>query len=115
MTDGEFIAEIAERADCGILLDMHNLWCNQLNGRQPVDDVLATLPLERVWEIHLAGGDAVAGYWLDAHSGLVPDPLMELCRTWFPRLPNLKAVIIVNIPDYLESQRSEENTSEPQS
>src|SRR3546814_5125539 len=43
MTDGEFIAEIAERADCGILLDMHNLWCNQLNGRQPVDDVLATL------------------------------------------------------------------------
>src|SRR3546814_256555 len=68
MTDGEFIAEIAERADCGILLDMHNLWCNQLNGRQPVDDVLATLPLERVWEIHLAGGDAVDGYWLDAHS-----------------------------------------------
>src|SRR3546814_3192135 len=83
---------------------MHKLWCNQLNGRQPVDDVLATLPLERVWEIHLAGGDAVDGYWLDAHSGLVPDPLMELCRTWFPRLPNLKAVIFEIIPDYLASK-----------
>src|SRR3546814_8923696 len=73
-------------------------------SRQPVDDVLATLPLERVWEIHLAGGDAVDGYWLDAHSGLVPDPLMELCRTWFPLLPNLKAVIFGIIPDYLASK-----------
>src|SRR3546814_12998281 len=83
---------------------MHNLWWNQRIGRQPVDDVLAALPLERVWEIHLAGGDAVDGYWLDAHSGRVPDPLMELCRTWFPRLPNLKAVIFEILPDYLASK-----------
>src|SRR3546814_14571265 len=73
-------------------------------SRQPVDDVLATLPLERVWEIHLAGGDAVDGYWLDAHSGLVPHPLMELCRTWFPRLPNLKAVLFAIIPAHMASK-----------
>ncbi len=101
MADGEFMAEIAERADCGILLGLHNLWCNQLNGRQSVDDVLSMLPLERVWEVHLAGGDAVDGYWLDAHSGPVPDALMDLCRTWIPRLPNLKSMVFEIIPDYL--------------
>ena len=104
MPDGEFMAEIAEQADCGILLDLHNLWCNQLNGRQSVDEVLSSLPLERVWEIHLAGGDDVDGYWLDAHSGPVPEALMELCRHWVPRLPNLKAMVFEIIPDYLAAK-----------
>jgi uncharacterized protein (UPF0276 family) len=104
MGDGEFLAAVAEQADCGMLLDLHNLWCNQLNGRQGVAEVLAQLPLERVWEVHLAGGDAADGYWLDAHSGLVPAPLMALCREWFPRLPNLRAVTFELIPDYLQAR-----------
>lgn len=99
--DGEFLASVAEEADCGILLDLHNLWCNQKNGRQSVREVLASLPLERIWEVHLAGGDELNGYWLDAHSGLVPEELLAICADWFPRLPNLKAVMFEVIPDYL--------------
>ena len=68
--DGEFFAAVAEQADCGILLDLHNLWCNERDGRQPVRDVLAELRLERVWEVHLAGGEELVGYLLDAHSPL---------------------------------------------
>lgn len=101
MPDGEFLANVAEQADCGILLDMHNLWCNERNGRQPVREVLASLPLDRVLEVHLAGGDDHEGFWLDAHSGLVPKELLELCFEWFPRFPNLKAVMFEVIPDYL--------------
>lgn len=101
LPDGEFLATIAEQADCGMLLDMHNLWCNHLNGRQRIGDVLASLPLERVWEIHLAGGTYYKGYWLDAHSGTVPDQLMEICLEWVPRMPNLKAIIFEVIPDYV--------------
>ena len=56
MPDGAFFAAVAEQADCGILLDLHNLWCNERNGRQRVLDVVAELPLDRVWEVHLAGG-----------------------------------------------------------
>lgn len=104
LPDGEFLARIAEGADCGILLDMHNLWCNERNGRQPVRDVLASLPLDRVWEIHLAGGDEYKGYWLDAHSGLVPEKLIDLCFEWFPKLPNLKAIIFEIIPDYIAAK-----------
>lgn len=93
MSDGDFIAEIAEGADCGILLDIHNLWTNERNGRQPVLDVIDRLPLDRVREVHLANGAEYKGYWLDAHSGYMPDELFALAREILPRLPNVKAVI----------------------
>jgi uncharacterized protein len=68
MPDGVFVGAVAESADCGILLDLHNVFANGVNGRQPVEDFLAQLPLDRVWEIHLAGGFDMEGLWLDAHS-----------------------------------------------
>ena len=101
MSDGRFFARVAQEADCGILLDLHNLWTNERNGRQAVLDALAEMPLERVWEVHLAGGDSLHGYWIDAHSGLVPEPVMDLAREVLPCLPNLKAVIFEIIDDYL--------------
>jgi len=91
--DGEFMAAVAERADCGILLDLHNIYCNALNGRQSVERFLSVLPLHRVWELHLAGGFEVEGYWVDAHSGAIPPPLHDICRDVLPVLPQLKAII----------------------
>lgn len=93
LPDGAFMAAVAERADCGILLDLHNVYTNALNGRQSVDDFLSELPLERVWEVHLAGGFEMEGFWLDAHSGAIPLPLLKICREVIPMLPNLKAII----------------------
>jgi uncharacterized protein (UPF0276 family) len=101
MTDGAFFASVAEQADCGILLDLHNLWCNERNGRQHVLDVLAELPLDRVWEVHLAGGTESDGLWLDAHSGPPPDSLYELAEQVLPALPNLGAVIFEVSPEAL--------------
>jgi uncharacterized protein len=98
LTDGAFFAAVAEGADCGILLDLHNLWANERNGRQPVREVLAELPLERVWEVHLAGGFPYAGYWLDAHSGAMPDALVELARELVPMLPNVHAIVFEALP-----------------
>jgi len=93
MSDGAFVAAVAEAADCGIVLDLHNLWANERNGRQRVEDVLAELPLERVWEVHVAGGSEFRGYWLDAHSGEVPGPLLDLAQRILPELPELRAVV----------------------
>jgi uncharacterized protein len=93
LTDGAFFAAVAEQADCGILLDLHNLWCNERNGRQPVLEVLAELPLDRVWEVHLAGGQELDGYWLDAHCGPVPEDLLALAADVLPVLPDVHAVV----------------------
>jgi uncharacterized protein (UPF0276 family) len=102
LSDGAFIAAVAEEADCGILLDLHNLWANERNGRQTVKDFLAELPLERVNEMHIAGGLEHRGYWLDAHSGRVPPGLLELAEWIVPQLPNLGAIIFELLDQYLE-------------
>lgn len=100
MPDGEFWRAVSEGADSGILLDLHNLWCNELNGRQRVLDVIDQLPLDRVWEIHLAGGMPLSGYWLDAHSDRIPDPLVELAAGVIPRLPNVGALMYELLPEH---------------
>jgi uncharacterized protein (UPF0276 family) len=99
--DGEFLTELVRSADCGILLDLHNIYCNQLNGRQTMEQFFSQIPLDRVWEVHLAGGFELNGFWLDAHSGAIPDPLLSIAREIIPHLPNLKAIIFEIFPSFL--------------
>lgn len=101
--DGEYFAAVAEDADCLILLDLHNLWTNERNGRGPIERVLAALPPERIVEIHLAGGMEKDGYWLDAHSGPVPPGLLALARDFVAGLPNLGAVLFEISPQFVEA------------
>lgn len=99
MPDGEFFRAVAEEADCGILLDLTNLWVNDRNGRAKIGDVLARLPLERVWEVHVAGIEFAHGYWLDAHSNGVDAELAAIAAEVIVELPNLGAVIFEIAPD----------------
>lgn len=107
LADGEYVAAIAEGADCGILLDLHNIWTNERNGRQSVEDFVAALPLERVWEVHLAGGFETNGYYLDAHVGPIDPELLALAARIVPRLPRLRALIYEAIPISLAAQGAE--------
>jgi len=101
MDDGAFVAAVIEGADCGLLLDLHNVYTNSVNRRQSLEDYLAQLPLDRVWEVHLAGGFELDGYWLDAHSGAIPDVLFQIARDVVPALPNLKAIIFEIFPSFV--------------
>ena len=99
MPDGEFFGAVAEAADCGILLDLTNLWANHKNGRADIHDVLARLPLARVWEVHLAGLEFAHGHWLDAHANGVDDELVDIASDVVADLPNLGAIIFEIAPD----------------
>ena len=101
LPDGDFVGRVVEAADCGLLLDLHNVYCNSVNGRQPLDEYLYQLPLERVWEIHLAGGMERDGFWLDAHSGAIPDALYAVAEELMPRLTNLKAIVFEIFPSFV--------------
>lgn len=103
LSDGDFVARVVEAADCGILLDLHNVWTNEVNGRQQAADFLSELPHERVWEIHVAGGLEFEGFWLDAHSGEVPPPVLRLLADLVPSLPNLRVVNFEIVPEYARS------------
>jgi hypothetical protein len=98
MSDGDFVGAVAQAADCGILLDLHNALCNERNGRQSVADFCDSIPLDRVWEIHLAGGESERGFWLDAHSGTVEPALMDILADLVPRLPALGAIVFEILP-----------------
>lgn len=76
----EFLAEVAERSDCGILLDLHNLLCDERNVGLDAEAFIRALPAGRIREIHLAGGRALPGdsTWIDGHDGEVPARVFEL-------------------------------------
>jgi uncharacterized protein (UPF0276 family) len=97
--DGDFVAAVAEQADCGILLDLHNVLCNSRNGRQGIAAFCHSLPLDRVWEVHLAGGEYDGTYCLDAHSGVAEPELMEFAAALVKRLPQLRAITLEIMPD----------------
>ena len=99
--DGSYVAAVAEAADCGILFDVHNIYCNERNGRQRLIDFAAALPADRVWELHVAGGVEIDGYWLDAHNGPIPADLVAAARELVRGLPNITAVILEIFPSYL--------------
>jgi uncharacterized protein (UPF0276 family) len=100
MADGEFVAAVAEEADVGILLDLHNAYANECNGRGSMASFVEALPLERVVEMHLAGGLPHGSYWLDAHSGAMPDPVFGFARELAGSLPNLRVINFELMPIY---------------
>jgi len=55
MSEWEFVAAVAERADCDILLDINNIYVNAHNHEFSADEFLNGIPAHRVREIHLAG------------------------------------------------------------
>jgi uncharacterized protein (UPF0276 family) len=102
MPDGEFVAQIVQETGCGLLLDLHNIYCNEKNGRITMENFLADIPLERVWEVHLAGGVEMEGFWLDSHSGAMPEDLAVRSRKIVKALSNLGAINFEIYDTFLE-------------
>lgn len=84
MGEAEFLAELARRSGCGILLDLNNLHVSSVNHGLDCADYLAAIDLETVGEIHLAGFTDKAlpqGHlYIDTHSTPVAPPVWELYR-----------------------------------
>src|ERR1700748_711714 len=78
LTEWEFLREIAERADCHILLDVNNIYVSSVNHEFSALDYLNSIPVDRVQQIHLAGHEDHGDYLVDTHDHPVPDPVWEL-------------------------------------
>jgi uncharacterized protein (UPF0276 family) len=80
ITEWEFLSETARRADCGILLDVNNVFVSaRNNGFDPLE-YLDGLPADRIGQIHLAGHSDKGRYLLDSHDHPVPEPVWDLYR-----------------------------------
>ena len=78
MTEWEFLASVAEKADCGILLDINNIHVSATNHAFDARDYLSGIPIMRVGEMHLAGYSEQEGFLLDTHDHPVSDPVWAL-------------------------------------
>lgn len=78
MTEWEFLNEVAEAADCGILLDVNNIYVSSRNHGFDAADYIDNVIHERVAQIHLAGHREAAGTLLDTHDRPVVDPVWQL-------------------------------------
>jgi uncharacterized protein (UPF0276 family) len=71
---------VAERADCGLLLDVNNVHVSAVNHGFDAAAYVAGLPRDRVGQIHLAGHTDMGGYLLDTHDGPVIEAVWDLYR-----------------------------------
>ncbi len=84
MSEAEFLCAVLEQANCGLLLDVNNVYVNAENHGYDAFELIESLPLERVVEIHVAGherlprGHLAEGMLLDTHGAAVCAPVKEL-------------------------------------
>lgn len=76
--EAEFLARVAEGADCAILLDVNNIWVSAFNhGFDPMG-YLDSIPFDRVVQLHVAGHTNHGTHIVDTHIGPVIDPVWRL-------------------------------------
>jgi uncharacterized protein len=78
MTEWEFLTEVVEQADCGILLDVNNIYVSSQNHDFDPFDYVDKVPHHRVAQIHIAGHSRYEKYVLDTHDHPVIDPVWRL-------------------------------------
>ena len=78
MTEWEFLNEVVERADCGILLDVNNIYVSSQNHSFDPAVYVNSIPADRVAQIHIAGHSKYRKYILDTHDHPVIDPVWKL-------------------------------------
>jgi uncharacterized protein len=88
-----FLNALSAASGCGLLLDLHNLHVNCRNHHTDPYAFLEQLDLDRVVELHVAGGMEFDGVYLDAHSGPSPEPVWELLDWVLPRCPHVGGVV----------------------
>jgi uncharacterized protein len=105
MTEWEFLTEVVEQADCGILLDVNNIYVSSQNHDFDPMDYVNNVPHHRVAQIHIAGHSRYEKYILDTHDHPVIDPVWRLYQRaielvgptatlleWDDRIPSFEEV-----------------------
>jgi len=107
MSEAEFFNKVLDQADCGMLLDVNNVYVNSRNHGFDAREFILQLPLHRVAQIHMAGHKDCGDVIIDTHEGPIIDPVWELYRftmgvigrsvstliEWDTHVPSLKKVV----------------------
>jgi len=78
MAEWEFLNEVVESADCGILLDVNNIYVSSQNHSFDPFTYVNAVPADRIAQIHIAGHSKFEKYILDTHDHPVLEPVWQL-------------------------------------
>jgi len=93
LTEWDFLAEVARRADCGLLLDVNNVYVSARNHGFDAQTYLDAIPLDRVGQLHLAGHQDRGHLVIDTHEGHVCDAVWSLYRYAVRRFGDVSCLI----------------------
>ena len=93
ISEWEFLGELARRADCGLLLDVNNVFVSAHNLGFDPEAFLGGVPVDRVKQIHLAGHSDHGTHLLDSHDHPVCDGVWALYRSAVERFGAVSTLI----------------------
>jgi uncharacterized protein (UPF0276 family) len=93
LTEWQFLAELCERADCGLLLDVNNVFVSAFNHGFDARDFIDGIPVGRVGQIHLAGHSDYGTHLLDTHDHSVCDGVWALYRRAVERFGRVSTLV----------------------
>jgi uncharacterized protein (UPF0276 family) len=110
MPEWEFVAAIAEESDCGILLDINNIFVSAFNHRFNATEYIEGIPIDRVVQFHMAGHSDHGNYLLDTHDHPIRAEVWALYDYAVRRFGAVATLIErdENIPEFAELQAEAE-------
>jgi len=93
MSEAEFLAALAARTGCGLLLDINNLYVNQCNHGEDALAAIAAIAVGSVGEMHLAGHLVTPQALIDHHGDVVAEPVWRLYQAALQRFGALPTLI----------------------
>jgi len=104
LSEWDFIAELARRADCDILLDVNNIFVSAFNHEFDARAFLRAMPRERVRQFHLAGHEAHPTHIIDTHDHPIVQGVWQLYAEAVRLFPGVPTMIErdANIPPYAD-------------
>jgi uncharacterized protein (UPF0276 family) len=93
MAEHEFLGELAEQADCGILLDVNNVFVSAYNHGFDAGRYIDAIPAERVVQMHVAGHTDKGTHLLDTHSDHVRAEVWQLYRRAVARCGSIATLV----------------------
>lgn len=80
MSESQFISELIEQADCGLLLDVNNVYVNSINHGLDPYEFLDQIPIERTVQVHMAGHKERSDIVLDTHGAPIAQAVYDLLQ-----------------------------------
>jgi uncharacterized protein (UPF0276 family) len=104
LTEWDFIAALAQRADCEILLDVNNVYVSAFNHEFDAPTFLRAMPRERVRQFHLAGHLHKGSHIIDTHDHPIVPDVWDLYAEAVRLFPGVPTMIErdADIPPYVE-------------